>query len=122
MAAKAPRKQLGVARTVTSPSNRGKKPGGGKVAVGGNPAKIWPAPAWQKGIHAFLSSGEGSSGSAESSANSSISSEPDVPMQQVGTSKDVGLSSSGEGSSTCTAGISLLDDDIAQLNSDDEDD
>ena len=122
MAAKAPRKQLGVARTVvTSPSSRGKKSGGGKLAVGGNPAKIWPAPAWQKGIQAFLSGGEGSS-SGESSADSSKAKAPTEQLE-VGTSKDMGLSSSGgEGSSAAALSSSLLDDDIAQLNSDDEDD
>lgn len=122
MAAKAPRKQLGVARTVTSPSSRGKKSGGGKLPMGGNPAKIWPAPAWQKGIQAFLSSGEGS---GECSTSSSISSKAKVPLEQpeVGTSKDMGSpSSSGEGSSSADLSSSLLDDDIAQLNSDDEDD
>ena len=56
--AKAPRKQLAPVHAA-SPSGKSKK--GGKHAIGGNPAKVWPTPAWQKGIADFLS-GEGEDG------------------------------------------------------------
>ena len=51
VAAKAPRKALGgggggVRHNFTSPSSAGRKKGKG---IGGNPVRVQPTPAWQKG-------------------------------------------------------------------------
>ena len=68
--AKAPRKQLATAH-VASPSGKSKK--GGKHSIGGNPAKVWPTPAWQKGIADFLAGGEGDEGSPPIDADAGTS-------------------------------------------------
>ena len=51
VAARAPRKTVGVPRPASSPSSGGGRSRKGKsAAVGGNPAKLWPTPEWQRGI------------------------------------------------------------------------
>lgn len=114
VAAKAPRKTLAARSSMSSPSSVGKK----KSTGGGNPIKMWPKPSWQKGLQAFLG-GEGSDSSdSSSSANTSLT-ETDR-LQECSGSSDSGVST-GQGSSAhCSSG--LLDGDIAQLNSDTEDD
>lgn len=49
VAARAPRKSVGVPRPVCSPSSSGRSKKG-KSVVGGNPARLWRTPEWQKGI------------------------------------------------------------------------
>ena len=55
VAAKAPRKQVGGPRQVSSPASSGgkgrKRLGGGG---GGNPVKVHPIPSWQKGKSIFF--------------------------------------------------------------------
>ena len=104
----------------SSSSNKKKAKG-----VGGNALKIWPAPKWQKNLHAFLGveqpDSSGSADGASSSGNTSLQ-ETDVATdeQLAGMSSDSG--SSCQGSSSMASGIGLLSGDIAQLNSDDDDD
>ena len=50
VAARAPRKSVGVSRPVSSPSPSGGRSKKGKSVVGGNPVKLWGTPEWQKGI------------------------------------------------------------------------
>ena len=49
VAARAPRKSVGVPRPVCSPSPSGRSKKG-KSVIGGNPARLWGTPEWQKGI------------------------------------------------------------------------
>lgn len=125
MAAKAPRKQLAPSRPLGPIS-----PGGGSgrskkgARAAGNPARVWPTPAWQKGIQTFLAGGDGGecSSSSSSSANSSFNLETE---EQPTSSKEVGTELTMEdqctSSSSGAVGVALLDDDIAQLNSDEDD-
>ena len=126
VAAKAPRKSLPASHSVVSPSSSGSK----KKAkgVGGNPLKIWPAPKWQKGLHQFLGveqpgSGGGACGESSSSSSSTNTSMNEIDMAAEG-QMDVGMGSSGcpGSSSTPASGIELLGGEIAQLNSDSEED
>ncbi len=120
MVAKAPRKQLAPSRPLGPVSPGGGKSKKGAKIVGGNPAKVWPTPAWQKGIQTFLAGGDG--GECSSSANTSLTSEPE---EQLTSSKEMEMDSEGQcsgGSSSAAVGVSLLDGDIAQLHSEDEGD
>ena len=121
--AKAPRKQLAPVRSVTSPSSGKSKKG--KLLVGGNPVKVWPTPTWQKGIQTFLGGGECSSSGGEcssSSATNSGSSDTEEQPMNLGelVSEQESSSTTRQSSGSCV-GVSLLDDTITQLNSDDED-
>lgn len=121
--AKAPRKQLAPVRSVTSPSSGKSKKG--KLLVGGNPVKVWPTPTWQKGIQTFLGGGEcsGSGGecSSSSATNSGSSDTEEQPMNTGEFVSEQGSSSTTRQSSASRVGVSLLDDTITQLNSDEED-
>lgn len=122
VAARAPRKTVGMPRPVSSPSSSG---GGrsrkGKTAVGGNPAKLWPTPEWQKGIGSFLkgATGQGvSSDQEEPGPSKSVHQqvEEEEEEEEVMMEQECGSSSRHHG-----GGVTLLDSSIAQLNSDDED-
>lgn len=122
--AKAPRKQLAPVRSVTSPSSGKSKKG--KLFVGGNPAKAWPTPTWQKGIQTFLGGGSSSSSSggecsSSSATNSGSSDSEEQPMSTVDFMSEQGSHSTRE-SHSAGVGVSLLDEDITQLNSDEDDD
>jgi len=121
--AKAPRKQLAPVRSVTSPSSGKSKKG--KLFVGGNPAKVWPTPTWQKGIQTFLGGGSSSSSGGEcsssSATNSGSSDSEEQPMSTVDFMSEQGSHSTQE-SHSAGVGVALLDEDITQLNSDEDDD
>lgn len=101
-------------RSSVSPSSgKGKK--GGKLLLGGNAARSWPTPAWQKGIDAFLSSpSRGKEGECSSGGSGSGSSRLEEESEE-GTSSLAGTSALGVGSV-------LMDDGITQLGSDSEED
>ena len=132
VAAKAPRKSLPSSGSSVSPSG-GSRLGKKKAkSSGGNPFKMWPTPKWQQNLHSFLGveqpgSSSSSSSPGESSSSASTSAEMTVEAQvMAGTS--AGSSSScqdgvqGSSSSNIATGLELLSGDIAQLNSDSEDD
>lgn len=98
---------------MSSPNGTKKK---GKV-VGGNPLKVWPIPKGQKGLHSFLGDGERDSSGPSTSKDADIMDNEVMNQQEdiQGTS-----SSSGEGSSSSSM-MHMLED-IAQLNSDSEED
>ena len=129
VAAKAPRKSLPSSQSAASPSSSGTKKKA-KGAVGGNSLKIWPAPKWQKNLHQFLGIEQGGSGgacgessSSSSSANTSLTELTTEAHMDVGVGSSScqdgveGSSSSGAGTSS---GLALLGGDIAQLNSEGE--
>ena len=128
VAARAPRK------TVASPRPAGGSPSGGggrgrkgkSIAVGGNPAKLWPTPDWQKGI--------GVGGAAHTHSLSSLSlsllvkgflmgtgdQEEPGPSRESHTHQEEEMETAATGSSS-EVGVAILDSSIAQLNSDDDD-
>lgn len=119
VAAKAPRKNVPTARSPQSSSggNNKKK----AKAGGGNPFKTWPTPKWQQNLHTFLGVEQPESSSSSSTAGASTSSYMMTEAQLVPGSS--GSSCQDQGSSSNTAaGLELLSGDIAQLNSDSEDD
>ena len=119
--AKAPRKQLAPVRSVTSPSTGKSKKC--KLLVGGNPAKAWPTPTWQKGIQTFLGGGSSSGGecSSSSATNSGSSDTEEQPMSTVDFISEQSSNSTEQCPGAC-GGVSLLDGDITQLNSDEDGD
>jgi hypothetical protein len=132
VAAKAPRKNLPSSGSSVSPSGGsrlGKKKAKGN---GGNPFKMWPTPKWQQNLHSFLGveqpgSSNSSSSAGESSSSASTSAEVTAEAQVIaGTSAGSSSSSYQDGvqgsSSNIATGLELLSGDIAQLNSDSEDD
>lgn len=88
---------------------------------------MWPKPTWQQNLHTFLgvekpgSSSSSSAGESSSSVSTSVDVIEDTQVASAGSS-----SSSQDGvqgsSSTMATGLELLSGDIAQLNSDSEDD
>ncbi|XP_011403116.1 PREDICTED: uncharacterized protein C53C9.2-like [Amphimedon queenslandica] len=81
VAAKAPRKSLGgggggVRHNFTSPSSAGRKKGKG---VGGNPIRVHPTPAWQKGIDLFMGGGSSKETAASSSSSRSEENKENFP-------------------------------------------
>lgn len=94
---------------------------------------MWPTPKWQQNLHTFLGveqpgSSSSSSSAGESSSSASTSVELTIEAQVIdGTSAGSSSSSSCEdgvtgSSSDIATGLELLSGDIAQLNSDSEDD
>ena len=129
--AKAPRKNVAAGRTsVLSPSGGG---GGGKrKSKGGgcHSLKVWPIPKGQKGLQCFLSE---SSSSRSEGAGSSDAGPSRIENEQLDKVEEGEATSSSledqrqeedqeeDGSVVTGSSIPLLDDDIAQLNSDDSD-
>ena len=125
VAAKAPRKNLPSSRSAVSPSGGGNK----KKAkgVGGNPFKMWPTPKWQQNLHTFLGVEQPESSCSSEAEESSSSANTSVDMMTEAQGTSAGSSSSCQdglqgSSSKMSAGLELLSGDIAQLNSDSEDD
>lgn len=123
-------------RSVGSPScsSSSKKKAKG---TGGNPFKMWPAPKWQKNLHAFLgveqpgssTSAGGECSSSSSSANTSLTETEMMTDEQVIPGTSTGSNSRCQDElpdSPSLSGVAtelqLLSSDIAQLNSDSESD
>ena len=133
VAARAPRKTVGIPRPASSPSGGGGRSRKGKSVAGGNPAKLWPTPEWQTGIgvspclsNQFRSSPLSVQGFLQGSDGQGDQEEPG-PSREAATHHhhqedeemmEEGSSSAAGGSGV---GVALLDSSIAQLNSDDED-
>ncbi|KAL5493218.1 hypothetical protein EMCRGX_G014365 [Ephydatia muelleri] len=117
--AKAPRKQLAPAH-VASPSGKSKK--GGKHSIGGNPAKVWPTPAWQKGIADFLAVGEGDEGSPPIDTDAGTSTSAGPLTQSSSDSAEVCSQSSNQGHPPqAQTGEEEVEDEEEVHSSDDED-
>ena len=119
VAAKAPRKTLAAPSpsSVSPTSNNKKKPG-----CSGNPLKLWPKPSWQKGLMAFIASGGGEESSGCSSSSSGDSNDCEIEKNVVSeetTQPTIDMEGVGSSSSN---NMPLLGSDIAQLNSDSEED
>ena len=132
VAAKAPRKNLPSSGSSVSPSGGSRLSKKKAKGSGGNPFKMWPTPKWQQNLHTFLGveqpgSSSSSSSAGESSSCASTSADVMAEAQVVaGTSAGSSSSSCQDGvqgsSSNMATGLELLSGDIAQLNSDSEDD
>lgn len=132
VAAKAPRKSLPSGGSSVSPSGGSRLSKKKAKGSGGNPFKMWPTPKWQQNLHTFLgveqpgSSSSSSSGESSSSASTSAEMMAEVAGTSAGSGSSCSSSSCQDGvqgsSSNMATGLELLSGDIAQLNSDSEDD
>ena len=131
VAAKAPRKNLPSSGSSVSPSGGSRLSKKKAKGSGGNPFKMWPTPKWQQNLHTFLGvdqpgSSSSSSSTGESSSSASTSADTMADAQVVAGSSVASSSSCQDGvqgsSSNMATGLELLSGDIAQLNSDSEDD
>ena len=130
--AKAPRKNIAPGRsTVLSPSsgtNSGKRKG--KVGSSGHSLKLWPVPKGQKGLQSFFGgcssssssdlAGPSSDGAGPSSAAESEEWEGNEGEQGSSSQEEEQVEGASESQET-NSSVQLLDEDIAQLNSDDSD-
>jgi len=126
--AKAPRKNIAAGRSsVLLPSGGGgtgkrKSKGGGC----GHSLKVWPVPKGQRGLQCFLSESSGSEVAVSSSDGAGpsgvVDSEEWDKVETVSSQEDQRPEEEQEEEGSVeSSSVPILDDDIAQLNSDDSD-